>query len=222
VLTNRRPGAPTEAAKPVTIPAGLAAELTLLTQALDLPGTDVAETLTRLAADAQTAIDSYLGLSIAITANRAQFDLTVLTEGTQPEHIRSSLLVPLATPAGISPAASTARTAAASLTLILYAATPGAFTDLAADLSWITGRALADFRLDEHRTLPEHYTHCTHLKAESDINQALGVLIGRGLTPDQAERDLYARAAIAGIEVLAVATLILAALIPPVAETEHP
>lgn len=49
----------------------------------------------------------------------------------------------------------------------------------------------------------------------SVINQALGVLIGRGSSPIQAERDLYARAASAGIEPLAAATLILAALRPP-------
>jgi hypothetical protein len=194
----------------VTIPAGLAAELGLLTQALDLPGTDVAETVTRLAADAQTAVDSYLGLSVMIIANRSQFDLTVLAEGTEPEHIRTSLLVPLST-------ADTAQASSppASVALILYAAAPGAFIDLAADLSWITGRTLADFPLDEHRTLPSNYTDPTPLAAMSHINQALGVLIGYGSVPEQAERDLYARAAAAGIDVVGAATLILAALKSP-------
>lgn len=49
----------------------------------------------------------------------------------------------------------------------------------------------------------------------STINQALGVLIGRGSSPEEAERDLYARAASAGIEALGAATLILGALSPP-------
>lgn len=193
----------------MTIPAGLTAELDLLTQALDLPGPDLAETLIRLTADAQTAVDSYLGLSIAINANRTEFDLTILKEGTQPEHVRTSLLVPLST------AAADPSTAPASVAMILYAAAPGAFIDLAADLSWTTGRTLGDFRLDEHHTFPVNATNPTAVGTMSSINQALGVLIGRGSTPEQAERDLHGRAARAGIELLAVATLILAALTSP-------
>lgn len=49
----------------------------------------------------------------------------------------------------------------------------------------------------------------------SVINQALGVLIGRGSSPERAERDLHARAVSANIEPLEVAALILAALSPP-------
>jgi hypothetical protein len=188
---------------------GLAAELDLLTQALDMPGTDVAETVMGLAADARTAVDSYLGLSVAITANRSQFDLTVLDERTGSDDIHTSLLIPLATAAGVG------RTGPASVALILYASTPGAFIDLAADLSWITGRTLTEFRLDEHLTHPSDHTDPAPLGTMSAINQALGVLIGRGSSPEQAERDLYARAASAGIEPLGAATLILAALSPP-------
>lgn len=199
----------------MTIPAGLAAELALLTQALDLPGADVAQALTRLAADAQTGVDSYLGLSVAIAADRSEFDITVLTEGAQPDDVRTSLLVPLST------AAVDASSAAASVALILYAATPGAFIDLAADLSWLTGRALDDFRLDEHRTLPPSYTTPGPLTAMSDINQALGVLIGRGSSPEHAERHLYERAATAGIDLVGAAGLILAAL-TPVPEPKRP
>jgi hypothetical protein len=193
----------------VPIPARLLAELALLTQALDLPGTDVAQTLRRLAADARSAVESFLGLSVAITADRIRFDLTLLDDGTQPVHIQTSLLVPLSTAAVVASATP------ASVALILYAATPGAFIDLAADLSWITGRALAEFRLDEHRALPSNYVAPTSLAAMSSINQALGVLIGRGATPEQAERDLHTRAATAGIELAAAATVLLTALTPP-------
>ncbi|HEY5334807.1 MAG TPA: hypothetical protein VIJ71_02160, partial [Mycobacteriales bacterium] len=130
-------------------------------------------------------------------------------------HIRTSLMVPLTT------AATDASTTSASVALILYAGSPGAFVDLAADLAWITGRAPADFRLDEHRGLPAGHTNRNPLAAMSDINQALGVLIGRGSTPEQAERSLYARAATAGIDLLGAATLILAALSPPLPELDH-
>ncbi len=172
----------------MTVPAGLAAELRLLTQALDLSGADVADTLTRLAADAQCTVASYLGLSVAITANHSKLDFTVLSDGTRPEAIRTSLLIPLTT------ATASARRSSTSVALILLAAaSSGAFTDLSADLSWITGRAPADFRLDEHLALPASYTDPTAIAAMSNINQALGVLIGRGSTPEQAERDLYTR-----------------------------
>ncbi len=186
------------------ISAALAVELRLLTQALDLPGTDVAETLIRLAADAQTAVGSYLGLSLAANANGSQFEVTVLDEGAQPEHVRTSLLVPLS-------AAVDGIGVTASVTLVLYAAIPGAFIDLAADLAWVTGRTLAEFRLDEQLTLPSNFTNPAPLSVTSEINQALGVLIGRGSTPEQAERDLHARAARADIDLFAAANLILAA-----------
>lgn len=199
----------------MTITPGLAAELHLLSQALDLPGTDLTETLTRLAADSQAAVDSYLGLSVMITSKRSVFDFTVLNEGTQAEHIRTSLLVSL------SPAVLGGTSATTAVALILYAAAPGAFIDLAADLSWITGRTIADFHLDEHRTLPPSYIDPTPLAVMSDIDQAIGVLIGRGLTPEAAERDLYARAVTAGIDLLGAASLILASLTELSPGSEH-
>jgi hypothetical protein len=197
----------------MTIPAGLAAELDLLTQALDLPDADVAKTLTRLAADSQTAVDTYLGLSVIIIANRSRFDLTVLNGGAQADDIRTSLLIPLSADVG-------GQNPPTSVGVVLYAAKPGAFMDLAADLSWITGRPLGDFRSDEHRALPLSDTP-THLSATSNINQALGVLIGQGCTPEQAERDLHARAVASGLDVLGAATLILASLAPPTPEPQH-
>jgi hypothetical protein len=79
----------------VTIPSGLAAELELLAQALDLPDFTLVEFLSRLIADSQAAVDSYLGLSVSIAAHRSHFDLTVLDEGSIPDDIRASVLVPL-------------------------------------------------------------------------------------------------------------------------------
>jgi hypothetical protein len=199
----------------MTITPGLAAELILLSQAVDLPGTDLTETLTRLTADSQAAVDSYLGLSVVITSKRSAFDFTVLNEGTQAEHIRTSLLVPL------SPAVLGETSATTAVALILYAATPGAFIDLAADLSWITGRTIADFRLDEHRTLPASCIDPTPLAAMSDIDQAIGVLIGSGSIPEHAERDLYARAVTAGTDLPGAASLILASLTELSPGSEH-
>lgn len=198
----------------MTIPSGLAAELDLLTQALDLPDTDIAQALTLLCTAAQAAVDSYLGLSVVINVDRSGFDLTVLEDGAQREHVRTSLLAPL------SPADSDTTTAPAAIALILYAATPGAFRGLAADLSWITGRSWTDYRLDEHLTVPADDSSPAPLAAASAINQALGVLIGRGSTPEQAELDLHARAVAGDIDPAVVAIEILAALRPSLPESE--
>ena len=181
------------------ITPGLAAELELLTQALDLPGADVRETLTLLVADARSAVESYLGLSVAIGVGRARFDLTVLLDPSSPTPIRTSLLVPLwpAGHSGDSP----------SLALILYAAVPGAFVDLAADLRWVTGRPAWELPLDQHRVVETRHTPLTAL---SVVNQAVGVLLGQGWTPEDAERELHRLAARAGLELVDAATLVLA------------
>jgi hypothetical protein len=70
--------------------------------------------------------------------------------------------------------------------LILYAQRRGAFIDLAADLSWLTGRDPSEFVLDHHFTLPNHLDAPEGLTVASVINQAIGVLIAHGRTPEQA------------------------------------
>lgn len=192
----------------MTITPALAAELAMLTQTLDQPGTDIADTLIRLIADVQSAVDSYLGLSIAIATSGSPFDFTVLDQNTRPDDIKTSVLIPLAG------ASAGQASASDSVAVILYAGVPGAFTDLAADLSWITGRRLAEFSLDEHRDLQVADPGPTPLSTRWTVDQAIGVLIGRGSTFEQAERKLHERAATAGIEVQQAAALVLADLTP--------
>jgi hypothetical protein len=189
----------------VKIATALAAELDVLTQSLDGAGTDLAESMTRLAADARTAVGSYLGLSMQITVMEKTVHLTMLDEDVDFVAVRTSLFLPL------SAASVDGTTTQEDVALILYAATPGAFIDLAADLAWITGQEPADFRLDEHRN-PDGVADSTTLAALSHINQALGALIGQGSTPEQAERDLHARAAHTSSDLAAAAMSILAAL----------
>jgi hypothetical protein len=81
------------------------------------------------------------------------------------------------------------------VTLILYAAAPGTFVDLAADLAWLTAQTLTEFAFDEHLTLPDGPDTAAQLQAACEINQAIGVLIGRGHTPEHADRQLDIRAA---------------------------
>ncbi|MDT5009137.1 MAG: hypothetical protein QOH57_754 [Mycobacterium sp.] len=169
------------------ITAEAAAALAILTEALDEPDIKIARTLHHLTLDAAAAVPSYLGLSVVVSQSDSSCTVTVLVEGAVVGDIRTSLHMLL-------PSARAGREAA-PVTLIIYAGTPGTFVDVAADLTWLTCRPLTDVTLDEHLTTPAGPDTAVQLQAACDINQAIGVLIGRGYTPQQADRQLDVRAA---------------------------
>lgn len=165
----------------------MAAAVAILTEALDEPGTDIAQSLHRLALDAATAVPSYLGLSVVVPQSDPPFTVTVIADGAVVGDIRTSLRVLLS---GMGDGHERAPVA-----LILYAGTPGTFVDLAADLAWLIGRPLTEVTLDEHLTVPAGPNTAAQLQAAGDINQAIGVLIGHGYTPQQADWQLDIQAA---------------------------
>jgi ANTAR domain len=197
----------------VEITAALAADLTALTEALDDPDTDIAATLRELATGAKLAVRSYLGLSVTITARGQQIIFTALEDHTQPDDIGTSLMIPL------PPTGPDGNNAEPINALILYAQRHGAFIDLAADLSWLSDRDPSEFVLDHHLTLPNHLDAPEGLTVASVINQAIGVLIAYGRTPEQAHRELDARAARGGVDPRTVASRILTN--PAVIAEEH-
>jgi hypothetical protein len=69
---------------------------------------------------------------VRVCSRHSHVELTTL-ESSQRSSITTSLRIPLQTEAALQ--ADTAR-----FVLILYAATAGALVDLAADLTWLTGR----------------------------------------------------------------------------------
>jgi len=182
------------------IGAALAADLGILTAALDEPGADVLHSLQQLGVDAQAAVPSYLGLSVTVDGSIPPFTFTTLEDGAA-KNIRTSLRLTL-------PGIGDGR-AAPLVALILYAGTPGTFVDLAADLAWLTGRPPSDFALDQHLSLPAGSGTGTYLRTASVIDQAIGVLIGRGYTPEQAHRELDTQADDAGIDRHTAAQFIL-------------
>jgi hypothetical protein len=190
----------------VKITAAMVTALTVLTAALDDPGTDIAHSLHQLALEAAGAIPTYLGLSVLVSQSDPPFTVTSLAAGAVHGDIRTSLQVLLpTTEAGNGPA----------VAVILYAAAPGAFVDLAADLAWLTGRPPTDFMLDQHLTITAGPDTAAELHAASDINQAIGVLIGRGFTPRQADWELDTHAANNRSDRHNVARLILDKIITP-------
>ncbi len=182
------------------ISAALAADLAILTATLDEPAADVLHSLHRLGVDAQAAVPTFIGLSVTVDGSDPSFTFTIFEEGAA-DGVRTSLRLTLQ---GVGDGA-----ASPSVALILYAGTPGTFVDLAADLAWLTDRPPSDFALDQHLSVPAGPDAVTALRAASVINQAIGVLIGRGYTPRQAHSKLDTQADGAGTDRYTTAQSIL-------------
>jgi hypothetical protein len=116
----------------------LAADLAVLTDAIGDPDIDLDTERRAFIAATKLAIASYLGMSMTMAVDGHEVSITVDERGATP--IATSLLIPL-------PAVSSAE---GGSTLTLYAATPGAFVDLAADLSYALGLPEAALVLDDH------------------------------------------------------------------------
>jgi hypothetical protein len=183
------------------IGAALAADLDILTAALDEPGEDLLHTLHQLGVDAQAAVPTYLGLSVTVDGSDVPFTFTILENGAAADDVRTSVRLTLP---GVGNGC-----ASPSVALILYAGTPGTFVDLTADLAWLTGRPPSDFVLDQHLSGPARPDTGTYLRTASVINQAIGVLIGRGYTPERAHRELDTQADCAGTDRHTTAQFIL-------------
>jgi hypothetical protein len=176
--------------------------LTALTEALDDTEADIAHSLQMLTLDAAAAVPSYHGLSVLVPQSDPPLNITILADGVVAADIRTSLRFRL--PDRDDPRRSWA------VVIILYAGSPGAFVDLATDLAWLTARSPDDFVLDEHVAFAADPVHEGHLHAASTINQAIGVLIGRGYTPQRADWQLDTQAANNRTDRLAAAQYILA------------
>jgi len=171
------------------ISPALAEDLALLSDALDEPGAAIAATLGQLAVDVRMAVGSYLGLRVLADVPGTTVAFAALLT---PAEVRSSILIPLAR-FGWGETKPT-------FSVILFAGRVGAFVDLAADLAWLTGGRVSDFALDQHLPSSGDVDRHGQIAEASVINQALGVLLSRGLTPEQALRELDHRASVGGVD----------------------
>jgi len=156
--------------------------LSLLSDALDDPITDLQAVLSVLTDDLAAAIPSYLGLTVTLLVQ--DDSVIVSTLDTGHEEVRASLLLPLL-PLGESAVAGS---------VAFYSGSGGAFIDLAGDAKWF-------FTLDGPPVLDAHLlpagidaTGIRGLTALSGLNQALGALIEDGHTPHDAHTELRRRA----------------------------
>jgi hypothetical protein len=190
----------------VRFTALLAVELAALSAALDEPGSDIGQGLRHLAAAAVAAVPSFLGLSVVVTQHDPAFIVPLLDDGLTAGDIGASILLSWPNPDDGDDVPAVA--------FILYARSPGAFVDLAADAAWLTAGPSTEFVLDAHLGVPAEPDTATPIADASTVNQAIGVLIGRGRTPEQAHLELDAQAAHSGTDRVAAAHLILDRLIP--------
>lgn len=180
-------------------------DLGVLTEALDDQGTDLLAVLDVLADDVSAVIPSFLGLTVRLLLDGNPLTLTAVDE-RWTFSARASLKLPLA-----------ALTAAVGGTVVLYAANPGAFVDLAADsqrIFGLDGQVVIDGHLPSPAD-PIRPAGITGLRDLSVINRAIGVLIELGHTPSEAHAELRRRAADDQLAVPSAAERMLAAIERP-------
>jgi hypothetical protein len=184
----------------VAISSRLRSDLAALTAALDQPGSDLEALLGDFVADLSSVISSYRGLSMRITVAGNEAILTLLED--EADDVASSMRLPL----------SALSASHGDSVLVLYAAKPGAFVDLAADLCVALSSPPETVTLDEDLDRPFARSGLVGLAEQSTVNLAIGVLVDRGHTLTSAGHELQKRAARRGLSVHAIALAVLRSL----------
>lgn len=163
-------------------PGVLKRQLASLSAALDDPQVDLHSLLAALVIEVTAAIPSFLGLTVSFptlvgSMSMSTVDVTTPVPG-------ASLLMPLSLTADRLDGS----------TMTFFAGNAGAFVDLAADIRW-AHQLDGEVVLDQHLTA-ESDGGSPHLALHelSEINQALGVLIGRRRTRGGALAELQRQA----------------------------
>ena len=178
--------------------ARLSVALADLSDALEEPGCDLERRLDSLCTALTNAVPSFIGMTITVAVDPQEVRFTVSSRPSSPR-IATSLLIPLS---ALSP------TPCAG-TILLCAAVPGAFVDLAADLSHAIPAPLDNFVHDAHDGVTFDGVGVSGLDSQFTVNQALGVLIERGHTPETALGELRRQAQLVGGDLQRVAEQVL-------------
>jgi hypothetical protein len=186
----------------VEIPVSLEQLLSRLNLDLDDSEIDLTEILDDLVRALLTTVDSFLGLTITMTVTG--FPITVSSMSDDVLSL-SSLRLPLP---GL-------RTSDPGSIVYLFAARLGAFVDLAADLAVALGLEGAALQLDFHTDRTGSVPAGTDLSVATAINQAVGIMIERGYTVEDALTRLQSMAAGQRLTLNAVALEMVAATRDP-------
>jgi hypothetical protein len=140
-------------------------------------------------------VPSYRGLGLILVIDEQPITVTSAERGNASE-IATSLSLSLAWVPLLGPDSQ----------ITFYASVAGTFVDLAADLAHALGNE--SLRLDEDLR-SALVSDLTGVRRLSTINEAVGVLIGHGHTPDGAQRELRQMAYTARISIHRVAEAVI-------------
>jgi hypothetical protein len=193
--------------------SALATELASLTEALDEPGTDLEILLQRLSYHCALAVNSYLGFSIILVIDDEPITFTLFDESVDHLDIATSATLPLDVLGNFGTGSAIA----------FYAANPGAFIDLSADLSFALGLPPGVIQLDNDMTSPTRPA----ARGTGDLalrNLAIGVLLDRGHLPEQANAELRRQARQQNVSVATAAQRVIASAVngPAPRSSGHP
>jgi len=195
----------------VDFPAALFAHLQELTAGLGQDDQDLDNTLVALTAALQSTASSYCGLQLTVVVNQWPVTLTAFSDG-HSVGVGTSLGLPLELVSRVD----------GDSRVVFFAGTPGAFTDLAADLSFalggvpvgqaspaVDGVDQRGMRVDGQRRVIELDADLPPLSRVSGLsglaeltvlNRAVGVLLAHGHDIEQAHQVLRRDAAAVGVE----------------------
>lgn len=186
------------------ISSALSASIDSLTTSIGFDATSIRAPLAALIRDLKLAVQSYAGLQLTLDDHGQLISLTSFEDDAEAAEIQATVRLPLS---AMSPPA------AIDSTIVFYARTPGAFVDLAADLSYAlhlpVGEQNTTIRLDQVAIPALLTSDLTGVAEQSAINRATGVLLDRGHHPDQAHHELQRRATVAGLPTATYAAQLL-------------
>jgi len=187
----------------VDLPGAVLAHVQDLTASIGHDDRDLNDTLAALTTALLSTATSYCGLQLTIVDSQWAVTLTAFTE-SHDVPVGTSLRLPL----GL-----VSTTVDGESRVVFYAGIPGAFTDLAADLSHALGGVPVDGQWSTadngHRRVIELDTDLppisrvsglTGLAELTVLNRAIGMLIQQGHDIEQAHLVLRREAAAAGVE----------------------
>jgi hypothetical protein len=198
----------------VETPAALLSALERLCASIDQEPVFLIKPLVELARELELAVHTYVGIEVTVFTHLGlPITLSDFAADTDPQVIVTSLRLPLA-----------ALTRGSSDGHVTFFGTRrGAFVDLAADLGFVLGTvgmggtsSLVPIILDQNLRPANSTASLEGAEEASTVNRAIGLLIGRGRTPDEAEAELVLGAQAAQLAVVDYAHETLRLAEPPV------
>ena len=186
---------------PADLPEPLIHELSHLGNEVGILDDVLVTDLQQLVAAMWAAIPTYRGMTLTVVTEQQTVHLAAF-QASDGAAIQTSIRLPFAVLVPGLPRSSR---------LVFYAATPGAFVDLAADLGHVlelpyvaalTGGADGhELQIVVDADLPPRslISGLTGSAEASAVNRAIGVLIDQGHAPDQAQALLHGQAEAAGL-----------------------